>query len=407
MKKILFVINTMGCGGAEIALLELLNRLSGCEDEIFLYVIMGQGELIDSVPSNVRVLNSKYDKNSVLNGMGRRRMIGKVCRAFFRNGNIFSKIRFITTNMKVMIKERNVQEDKLLWRVMSEGAVRFDIAFDLAVAWLEGASAYYVAEHVNACRKAAFIHIDYESAGYTRTMDQACFAAIDTIFAVSDEVREHFLAFYPEYESKTKVFRNMIDQDKIRRLATERGGFEDNYEGIRLLSVGRLSRQKAYDLAIEAMRILKEAGYRVRWYVLGEGKERRALEKQIASLALEEDFRLLGMAENPYPFYRQTDIYVHATRYEGKSVAIQEAQILGCAIIASDCNGNREQIVDGYDGILCSLTSESIAESIARLYHNKEERKRLGEAAKRKGGSDMLKPEEIIKNLSGTEIVEK
>lgn len=56
----------------------------------------------------------------------------------------------------------------------------------------------------------------------------------------------------------------------------------------------------------------------------------------------------------PYPYYRQTDIYVHATGYEGKSIAIQEAQTLGCAIVASECN--REQITDGEDGFCARLT---------------------------------------------------
>ncbi len=71
-----------------------------------------------------------------------------------------------------MQKRGKLQTDKLLWRIVSDGAQRFDETFDLAVAWLEGGAAYYVAEHVKAARKAAFIHIDYESAGYTKEMDQ-------------------------------------------------------------------------------------------------------------------------------------------------------------------------------------------------------------------------------------------
>ena len=67
-----------------------------------------------------------------------------------------------------------------------------------------------------------------------------------------------------------------------------------------------------------------------------------------------------GAVANPFPYFKQSDIYVHASRFEGKSIAIQEAQTLGCAIIASDCNGNREQIIDGEDGLLCELTPEKL-----------------------------------------------
>ncbi len=164
----------------------------------------------------------------------------------------------------------------------------------------------------------------------------------------------------------------------------EQGGFSDDFKGRRILTVGRLTYQKAYDIAVEAMKILKDAGYHARWYVLGEGEERKALEKKIAALGLQEDFLLLGAVTNPHPYYLQTDLYVHATRFEGKSIAIQEAQTLGCAVIASDCNGNREQITDGSDGMLCELTPCAIAERIETLLKDEEKRKALGRAAKKK-----------------------
>lgn len=121
MKKILFVVNTMGRAGAEMALIELLYRLGGDGYELYLYVVMGQGELIGRIPSYVRLLNTDFDKESVLNDAGRRRMAWKVCRAFFRNGRLLAKAGFLIKNLITMIKNRKIQIDKLLWRVMSEG----------------------------------------------------------------------------------------------------------------------------------------------------------------------------------------------------------------------------------------------------------------------------------------------
>lgn len=389
MKKILFVINTLGRAGAEKALTELLKRLNDNKYEVYLYVIMGQGELIHDIPSHVRVLNSRYDDSSVLTAAGRHQMAKKVCGAFFRNGSLFKKTGLLIKNMIVMAKSRRFSADKLLWRILSEGAQRFDISFDLAVAWLEGASAYYVAEYVKAGKKVVFIHIDYESAGYTRELDQGCYEDYDKIYTVSEEVRSHFLAFYPEYEGKTDVFHNIINKEEILRKAGEGGGFADGYEGFRILSVGRLTWQKAYDVAIEAMEILKDKEYQIRWYVLGEGDQRKKLEKKIKKLDLQDDFRLLGAVDNPYPYYVQTDLYVQAGRYEGKSIAIQEAQVLGCAVIASDRSGNREQIVDGEDGMLCELSPEAVAESVEKLYRDEEKRRAFKKAVQ-------------LKNLSGS-----
>ena len=218
---------------------------------------------------------------------------------------------------------------------------------------------------------------------------------------VSDEVRSHFLVVYPECSSKTEIFYNLIDQEGDRKRAEEEGGFQDTYQGMRLLTVGRLTYQKAYDITVEAMKLLKDAGLRARWYVLGEGDQRSMLEKKIASLGLKEDFVLLGAVANPYPYYAQADLYIHATRFEGKSIAIQEAQTLGRAVIASDCNGNREQIIDGEDGILCELTPQAIADSIADLLKDHEKRKRLGQAAAKKTTAQKEEIEKLLRVLPG------
>lgn len=384
MKKVLFVINTLGCAGAETALIELLKSLDEKEYELSLYVLMGQGEMIDKIPENVKLLNDHYCKDSVLSKQGKQAMMKTVWRGFWGNGNVFGKFAYIVRTFSAMRRTGKFQPDKILWRVISDGSQRFEETYDLAVAYLEGGSTYYVADHVKAKKKAAFIHIDYESSGYTKGMDRNCFDKMDRIFTVSDEVKKHFLNVYPKYQDKVKVFHNIINQDEIRRKAEEETGFEDHFDGVRLLTVGRLTYQKAYDIAIDAMKLIKDRGYKVRWYILGEGSERPALEKKVKELGLEKEFLMPGAASDPFPYYKQADIYVHATRFEGKSIAIQEAQTLGCAIIASDCNGNREQIVQGKDGLLCQLDPESIAEAVISLVEDRDKRIRLENAAKEK-----------------------
>lgn len=384
MKRVLLVINTLGRAGAERAMIELLKRLPSREYEIFLYVLMGQGDLAAELPSHIKLLNRDFSDRSVLERGGRGRMLKTIFAAFFRNGGWAAKLVYMIKILSEMIRSGRIQVDKLLWRVISNGAPRFDETFDLAIAWLEGGSSYYVADWVKAEKKAAFIHISYENAGYTRSMDQGCWDRFDRIFAISGEVREHFNAFYPEYSDKVFIFPNLIDQRRILSMAQEKGGFTDYYPGIRILTVGRLTYQKAYDIAIDAMKLLKAAPIPIRWYVLGEGRERKTLERKIAGLGLESDFVLLGAVENPYPYYAQADLYVHATRFEGKSIAIQEAQTLGCTIVASDCNGNREQIENHVDGILCKLTPGSIAAAITDLLESKEKCQAMGRAAKKK-----------------------
>lgn len=397
MKKILFVVNTLGCGGAENALLALLKALQS-QYRLDLFVLLGQGELVKRLPKPVRLLNGDYLPCSVLDGEGRKALAKKAAGAVLRGGPV-RQTGYILRNLPPMLSGGRVQWDKLLWRAMSDGAQRFEEEYDLAVAWLEGGSAYYVAEHVRARRKIGLIHIDYQSAGYTRALDRGCWQAFFRIFAVSPETREHFLAVYPEYEEKTGVLPNLVDQEGIRARAQEPGGFSDDFQGSRLLTVGRLTQQKAIDLVVDAMRLLKAAGYQARWYVLGEGDQRPALEKKIAALNLSEDFVLLGTTENPYPYYAQADLYVHATRFEGRSIAIQEAQTLGCPVVASDCPGNRIQIRDGEDGVLCPLEPKAIAQAIAGLLENRPLRERLGNAARQKATAQTGQALEIFRDI--------
>ena len=394
-KKILFVINTLGRAGAEMAMLELMRQLPEESYDISVYVILGQGELIHQLPEHVKVLNRVYRDTSVLSENGRRHIKKAVICSFFHNGRWFKKLYNLFMNAHDMRKRQNFQLDKMLWRLLSDGGDYPEETYDLAIAYLEGGSTYFVADHVKAKKKAAFVHIDYVNAGYSKKMDKKCYAAYDRIFTVSDEVRTAFLSVYPEWQGKTAVFHNIINRERIMELAGRAGGFSDSFDGIRLLTVGRLTYQKAYDIAIDVMDRIKEAGYRARWYVLGEGDQREALEKQIKFMELERDFKLLGAVDNPYPYYAKCDIYVHATRFEGKSIAIQEAQVLGCPIVASDCSGNREQIRDNIDGILCELSVDGIFQAIVSLIEDEKKRARLGEAA----GKKKLENEEEMRLL--------
>ena len=232
-------------------------------------------------------------------------------------------------------------------------------------------------------------------AGYTRALDLDCYRKMDQIYAVSDEVISRFLEVYPEYRYKTGVFHNILNISEIRRKSRLSGGFTDGYGGMRILTIGRLTAQKSLEVSIEALKLLKDAGGSFRWYVLGEGDQRSRLEKKINALGLEEDFILCGAVDNPYPYLAQTDLYVHASRYEGKSIALQEAQILECPVLASDCSGNRESVSDGEDGKLCPFTPEGIRDGILWLMSHPGERAKYARAAGQKyqeqaNGTDKL-----------------
>lgn len=403
--RILFVINTLGQAGAETALLSLLQTLARekgeARYEISLYVLTGQGEMASRLPADVRLLNKKYREESVLTAKGRKYLKKTVLKAMFTRGTVVKLFPYLVKNTCAMLGKKRLLPDKLLWRVLSGGGMVLPEEYDLAVSYLEGGAAYFVADHVKAAKKAAFIHVDYEKAGYTRALDKDCYLAFDKIFTVSDEVREAFLKAYPELPDKTEVFHNILNKEEIVRRAEEGEGFTDGFTGMRLLSVGRLTAQKAFEVSVDAMKRLKDAGKNVRWYVLGEGDQRKKLQEQIDVLGLTEDFILYGAVNNPYPFMKQADIYVHASRFEGKSIAIQEAQILGKPMVVSDCSGNREQVCHGKDGLMCGLTPDSLAENIMLLLEDEALRRKLGAAAAKKNADAAEEIQKLLSMLKG------
>ena len=403
--RILFVINTLGQAGAETALLSLLQMLARekgeARYEISLYVLTGQGEMASRLPADVRLLNKKYREESVLTAKGRKYLKKTVLKAMFTRATVVKLFPYLVKNTCAMLGKKRLLPDKLLWRVLSDGGMVLPEEYDLAVSYLEGGAAYFVADHVKAAKKAAFIHVDYEKAGYTRALDKDCYLAFDKIFTVSDEVREAFLKAYPELPDKTEVFHNILNKEEIVRRAEEGEDFTDGFTGMRLLSVGRLTAQKAFEVSVDAMKRLKDAGKNVRWYVLGEGDQRKKLQEQIDALGLTEDFILYGAVNNPYPFMKQADIYVHASRFEGKSIAIQEAQILGKPMVVSDCSGNREQVCHGRDGLMCGLTPESLAKNIMLLLEDEVLRRKLGTAAAEKNADAAEEIQKLLSMLKG------
>ncbi len=400
-KRILFVINTLGKAGAEVAMVELMKKLLREGYSVYLYAMIPIGEMADMIPAQVHIINKRLYNCSLHSKEGKRRMRSFIIKCGLKRLCGFRLLPYMIKNMVLQKKNNNrIQMDKVLWRLISDAAPRKKRNYNLAIAYLEGVSTYYVADHVNAVKKISFVHIDYKEAGYLPFMDKNCYEEMEQIFAVSEQAKNKFVEVYPQYKEKTDLFYNIIDAETIKARA-EAPGFEDDFDGIRLVSVGRLHYQKAYDISIEVCEKLKKAGRNIRWYVLGDGAEKDNLTAQIEKAGLEKDFILMGAKSNPYPYVKQADFYVHTTRYEGKSIAIEEAQVLGKTIIASDCTGNREQIEDGVTGKLVNLEPDIIVKAIGELIDNPAEAKMYADNTAKKewnGEKDLWKIERMMED---------
>ena len=383
-KRVLFVINTLGQGGAESALIQFIKKFDPDRYELFLDVILGQGELIRQVPPYVKLLNKDYDSSDVLSEKGKRTLRRHVLKLLLSRGALLRDIPFLWKNRAMLKGEGAHHPERLLWQVLVDGSPALTEHFDFAVAYLEGASTYYLSRKVQADQKVAFLHTDYVRSGYTPEVDNGAYDVMDRIYCVSESTQNAFLQVYPQYADKTEVFYNIIDHHAALQKAEHPCPFDtDGYTGIRIVSLGRLVRLKAVDKSIAAMRLLKEAGIDARWYVLGEGNARAYFEKLVQDNGVGDRFFMPGSVENPFPYLRKADIYCQCSEYEGRSIAISEAQLMGCPVIASN-HSSAGQVIDGVDGLAIDPTPETIAGAIRKLLDDPELRKRLGRAAEEK-----------------------
>lgn len=383
-KRILLVINTLGRAGAERAFIELLNNIDYEKYEVYVFVLTGMGELFSDLPSEVHLLNQNYWSQPVLNTAGRKQLRKLVIKkAFTKNGR--KDWRYILMNLGSQIKIGTIKKDKLLWKLLADTVdVPTEIKetqYDTAVAFLEGGSTYFVAQHVQAKQKVAFVHVGYTEAGYNRDLDGDAYSVFHKIYTVSEDVRVGFLNIYPELTSRVKSFAMIVNHDAILQAAKE--PIQLQKKGLTLVTVARLTKQKGCDLLVQTALELKDLyGDEFCWYVVGDGPQRRQLELFVKKNHLNAQVKFLGVKNNPYPYFCAADIYVQPSLFEGKSIAVQEAKILQRLMVVTDVTGMNEIIEHEKTGIICKPSAQALAKAIVDFHTDVELQQKIKENLK-------------------------
>ncbi len=176
----------------------------------------------------------------------------------------------------------------------------------------------------------------------------------DGIVAVSEGVADDLAQLIKIPREGIRVIHNPIvtpDLFEKSRVSLDHPWFKNSELPV-ILAVGRLTRQKAFDVLIRAFFELRKT-HQARLMILGEGEERPGLEGLISELGLEQDIILPGFVSNPYPYMAHAAAFVLSSRWEGLPTVLVEALALGVPIISTDCpSGPREILLDGKYGQL-------------------------------------------------------
>ena len=305
-KKLLFVIDSLPCAGAEKSLITLLSNLDYEKYEVDLQLFAYGWTLDELVPKQVNFL-PPFTYTTYAN-KGLKEMILR-CRSLQQLKMVMARLKYSLAIRKE--KLGNAQMARTYWESIGAVIENNQKMYDVAISYAQGIPTFYVAEKIQAKKKYAWVNVSYSLNNQEQKFQEKYYKQYKNIVAVSESAKDIFEENFPQFSSKLKIIYDLNDFEMIKRMSKLVPEFRlsTNSDELKLLTIGRLNHQKGYDIALEACRILKERGIRFKWYVLGKGSLYEEIKQTIKEYNIEDEFILLGITANPYPIIDQCDIF--------------------------------------------------------------------------------------------------
>lgn len=381
-KHLLFIMDTFPLGGISKSLLALFNEL-GDKYEIDFLLMKHEGIFIPLIPAGVNLLpepiseefRNPHPRNVFKN---------------FRNLSIKDWLKWCSYSLKCSLGKlrgglyRQVQAMDV-W--LGKHTSPLNTHYDAAIAYQGGRCIYYLVENIDADIKIGYVHSDYlnnETDYMLYRTDKKYFPRLDYIVTISEKCAESLQKAFPTLKDKIKVIENICSLSLIQAMSNEFNPFYNHYDGIRLMTMGRLDWDvKGLDLIVESSVLLRDMGIIFKWYILGDGHSRSRLEQTIRYNSLQDTVEILGAKTNPYPYLKACDIYVQPSRIEGKSVALDEVKALAKPVVVTKFSTVYDQFEDGKTALICEMNPEDIASKIKILINNPDLRAELSSNLKK------------------------
>ena len=365
----------MELGGAERALLGLLENIDYSRCQVDLFLMRHTGELLQYLPGKVNLLPEIPQYASLAVPIGQVIRRGQLLVAA---GRTVGKLKAAQRVRRLKLPPDN--------GVSLEYSHKYTVAcmpnvgngiYDLAVSFLT--PHYFVSQKVQAKKKAAWIHTDYTKVKVDVESELNMWAAYDHIISISEAVSQSFLTVFPSLRDKLIVIENLMPVNSIREQAEEFSAADEMPDDgtKKLLSIGRFCTAKNFDNVPDICRRILQSKINVRWYLIGFGSDETLIRQKIAECGMEDHVIILGKKTNPYPYIKACDLYVQPSRYEGNSVSVHEAQILGKLVVITDYATSGSQLEDGVDGIIVPMENDKCAEEIVRVLRDSSYTERI------------------------------
>ena len=375
--RIFIAMHYMEIGGAETALVGLLNALDPARVDVDLFLYDHRGEMMQFIPEWVNLL-PQIPKYSVLE----RPIVELVKRGFW--GIAAARLWAKWLSQKAYKRSGSTLENNGGLDKMSKCTtpllpkINQSVTYDLAISFLTPHR--IVAEKVKAKKKIAWIHTDYTRVWVDAEDELKVWQKYDYVASISSDVTNTFLQVFPSLAPKIVEIENILSPAFVRK-RTELEDTDKEFrqtDNISLLSIGRYSEQKNYDNVPDICKhLINETKLNIKWYIIGYGGDEALIRQKIKEAGMEEHVILLGKRSNPYPYIKACDIYVQPSRYEGKSVTVREAQMLCKPVVVTNYPTAPSQIRSGIDGVIVPMDNEGCAHGLAEVICDKPLQERI------------------------------
>lgn len=376
--RIFINMHYMELGGAEMALIGLLNAFDPEKVDVDLFIHSHRGELMKFIPPHINLL-PEIGAYSVLESP----ITKTIRKGYFRIAiaRIIAKIRHFAYRK---INPNISGDDISILQYIANTTTPLlptisNKHYDLAISFLIPHN--ICRDKVTAKKKIAWIHTDYSTVSVNPKLELPVWRAFDHIASISDDVTRSFIKTFPSLTNKIIDVENIISPEFVRRRAEEfdasgemRTELPDpqskNKTAITLLSIGRFCAAKNYDNVPDICRRMRESGMDVKWYIIGFGGSEELIREKIAAAGMADHVILLGKKSNPYPYIKACDVYVQPSRYEGKSITVREAQILCKPVAVTNYPTAPSQIRNGIDGVIVPMDNHECAKGLCDFITN-------------------------------------
>lgn len=365
--RILILMHYMELGGAEISLIGLLNALDPERVDVDLFIYSHQGPLMKFIPEWVNLLPEIKPYSMI-----ERPMIEALMAGEWRL--VANRLRARLQHRRYLKKVQSVTDDGSIFQFIADCVtpslppINPNVEYDLCISFLTPHN--IGRDKVRARKRLAWIHTDYSTVHVNAAKELPVWDAYDNIASISPDVTASFLKIFPSLSSKIIRIENILSPIFVRSRA-EAMDVSDEIKGdVKLLSVGRFCLAKNYDNVPFIAAGMARMGITLRWYIIGYGDD-SLIKKNISAAGMEKHVIILGKKENPYPYIKACDIYVQPSRYEGKSVTVREAQMLGKLVAVTAYPTASSQIRHGIDGVIVPLDNDGCARGLADFIADK------------------------------------